>query len=45
MAVSHLTICGSLLSQIGELSQCEQCYSLYIAIVESIEGNNSLQAA
>lgn len=45
MLLRHLTVCGSLLSHIGELSHCEQCYSLYVAVVESIEGNNSLQAA
>lgn len=33
------------MAHLGEFSQCEQCYSLYIAIVESTEGNNSLQAA
>ena len=42
MAVRQLTICGSLLSHLGESAQCEQCYSLYIAIVESVDGNNSL---
>ena len=29
----------------GEFNLCEECYSLYIALVESIEGNNSLKAA
>jgi len=45
IAISLLTVCGSLLNSVGELTQCEQCYSLYVAIVESVEGSNSLQAA
>ena len=44
MLIQQLTICGSLLSQIGESNLCEQCYSIYVALVESIEGNNSLKA-
>ena len=45
MLLQQMTICGSLLSQVGEFNLCEECYSLYIALVESIEGNNSLKAA
>ena len=41
----QLTVCGSLLSHLGQFAECEQCYSLYVAIVESIEGKNSLKVA
>ena len=44
MLIQQLTICGSLLIQVGESNLCEQCYSIYVALVESIEGNNSLKA-
>ena len=45
MAIRLLTVCGSLLSHLGEFAQCEQCYCLYIAIRESVDGNNSLSSA
>ena len=33
---------GALMSQIGEVKQCEECYLNYIAIVEVVFGNNTL---
>ena len=44
MLIQQLTVCGSMLSQVGESNLCEQCYSIYVALVESVEGNNSLKA-
>ena len=45
MMLRFMTVTGSLLNHLGEFTSCEQCYSLYIAIIEVIEGNNSVEVA
>ena len=32
--VQNLSTIGSLLQQLGENKECEQCYSYYVAIIE-----------
>lgn len=41
----QLTETGGLFSRLGLQKECERCYSLYISMVESLEGGSTIKVA
>ncbi|CDW78864.1 tpr domain containing protein [Stylonychia lemnae] len=41
--ISSLTMIGAMLLQVGASVECEECYVYYIAVIESIYGQNCLK--
>lgn len=43
--LSILSNTGSILHIIGQIKECEECYSFYIASIEALFGENTREAA
>eukprot|EP00347_Sterkiella_histriomuscorum_P005581 403356063 len=41
--LQYLTMIGAMLMQVGASVECEECYTYYISIMESIQGKNTLK--